>query len=999
MWPGWVAVNGSDARADRCLGGGRSYRHAMAAGERFGRAEPFTAKGPRHRTRALLACATMLVATLVSTGSSVGTGASAAVVGFPDVSPTSVFAGAINWMAQQGIAGGYPDGAYRPATAVSRQSMATFLYRFEQATTSGQPFLFTDVGPSHPFVEQITWMANSGITGGYADGGFRPEAPVTRGSMAAFLYRLAGQPSGPEPACTGAEFSDVPLSYVFCGEVAWLAASGVTTGFADGTFQPGQVVTRGSMAAFLHRLAGSPAAGSPGRNRADTSVVQILDGDEALSQVRGLSDATVTLAAGSTSAPGVGELVVMDATPAVPDGVVGRAVGVAAGPGGTIVVTVAPAPMQEIVPDFAFSTVVPAPGSAPIPGPASGGAPDGIGIGGPAGVGSGGWIPLNASCGSGGSIAGELEPNLDLALTADASWGPDVDEVLLVQVDATATLTATLTATAAASCMVELDLEAIIPTLHLPPVPLPGPLPPILPEISWSGALEAEVATSVTATASATLEVTAGAQYRNGEVTPIFDTDLTGAAGLDIDPPAATVHGFVGPRLSGKVGGILGAYVEVGPFVEAKVDPLADPVWKVDAGVEAGLGLVLDLWFIDEIDWELGRAEIYSMVLVAGGTPITPNGVRRVSADSDGGDANGLSAQLAPNSVSGDGRFVLFRSDATDLVGSSTSTCAAPLPPQNNGWGYYVRDLDAGTTRLIRDRDGTSCSLDVLAQLGSTLLVDDWWLTADELSVLHRYESYDLLTGQRRTLPGLPLAASSNGRFVLTWTRGSHELCPPPGYCFDDDVIHRWDATTGSSTVVGERSAWADPVGYFVAAHPAGGPLLGNVSDDGRYTTVGGNVAQYGHDAGVWDLQTGGVTKVVDGASDEIAFPIAVSADGRFVTVYRGYSVIQWDRTSGVPGIVSVDGAGNPVGSNPCGVGADGRDVCFIDGIGGIWVRDVAGGVTTRVDRTTSGGSPTVGAVAAELSADGATVVFTTDSSEFVVDDGNGSRDVFAVGI
>jgi hypothetical protein len=171
----------------------------------------------------------------------------------------------------------------------------------------------------------------------------------------------------------------------------------------------------------------------------------------------------------------------------------------------------------------------------------------------------------------------------------------------------------------------------------------------------------------------------------------------------------------------------------------------------------------------------------------------------------------------------------------------------------------------------------------------------------------------------------------------------------------------------------------------------------GNVSDDGRYTTVGGNVSQYGYDAGVWDLQTGGVTKVVDGAADEIAVPIAVSADARSLTVYPGYSVIRWDRTTGLPGIVSVDGAGNPVSSNPCGVSADGRDVCFMDGIGGAWVGDVAAGATNRVDRTTSGGAPSVGAVAAGLSADGAVVVFTTDSSELVVGDGNGARDVFVV--
>ena len=37
--------------------------------------------------------------------------------------------------------------------------------------------------------EAITWLAAEGITTGYRDGSFRPTQPVTRGEVAAFLYR------------------------------------------------------------------------------------------------------------------------------------------------------------------------------------------------------------------------------------------------------------------------------------------------------------------------------------------------------------------------------------------------------------------------------------------------------------------------------------------------------------------------------------------------------------------------------------------------------------------------------------------------------------------------------------------------------------------------------------------------------------------------------------------------------------------------------------------
>lgn len=50
------------------------------------------------------------------------------------------------------------------------------------------------------------------------------------------------------------QFSDVPDSHTFHDEIGWLAATGVTQGFPDGTFKPNQSVNRGQMAAFLQRF-------------------------------------------------------------------------------------------------------------------------------------------------------------------------------------------------------------------------------------------------------------------------------------------------------------------------------------------------------------------------------------------------------------------------------------------------------------------------------------------------------------------------------------------------------------------------------------------------------------------------------------------------------------------------------------------------------------------------------------------------------------------------
>jgi secreted trypsin-like serine protease len=154
-------------------------------------------------------------------------------------------------MKQAEVLGGFSDGSYRPGTAVSRQAMSAFLFRLagEPAGPFDDPG-FTDVGPTNPFLEEISWMASEGITTG--DGGlFRPSAPVSRAAMAAFMFRFLDEPDGPFP---NPGFPDVTVAHPFFEEISWMADTGITTGFADGTFRPAAPVTRQSMAAFLYRL-------------------------------------------------------------------------------------------------------------------------------------------------------------------------------------------------------------------------------------------------------------------------------------------------------------------------------------------------------------------------------------------------------------------------------------------------------------------------------------------------------------------------------------------------------------------------------------------------------------------------------------------------------------------------------------------------------------------------------------------------------------------------
>ena len=121
--------------------------------------------------------------------------------------------------------------------------------------------MFRDVDSSTPHHEEIRTLLEKDITRGFADGTFRGMNSLNRQDLAAFLYRMAGQPAY-EPAEEDFVFQDVTEATPHYREVLWAAKNGIVTGFtaADGTRTYGgdKAILRQDLAAMLHRLAGSP---------------------------------------------------------------------------------------------------------------------------------------------------------------------------------------------------------------------------------------------------------------------------------------------------------------------------------------------------------------------------------------------------------------------------------------------------------------------------------------------------------------------------------------------------------------------------------------------------------------------------------------------------------------------------------------------------------------------------------------------------------------------
>lgn len=169
---------------------------------------------------------------------------------FIDVPDTHKFLREIKWMKSSGLTTGYADGSFHPQESLTREAMAAFLYRQAGRPAFTMPSAgFTDVQPGHKFYREIMWMKAAGLSKGYANGSYRPSTTLSRAAMAAFMYRQAGTPA----VYPKNRFSDVGPSHQFYREIEWMRAVGITTGNADGTYRPNDPVTREAMAAFMYR--------------------------------------------------------------------------------------------------------------------------------------------------------------------------------------------------------------------------------------------------------------------------------------------------------------------------------------------------------------------------------------------------------------------------------------------------------------------------------------------------------------------------------------------------------------------------------------------------------------------------------------------------------------------------------------------------------------------------------------------------------------------------
>ncbi|REE03917.1 esterase-like activity of phytase family protein [Citricoccus muralis] len=186
------------------------------------------------------------------------------VVDFTDNQPGSVYYAPVRWMQAAGVTTGYTDGTYRKAAEITRGESVAFLQRYLAPDYTTDPAdedtpVFPDVPAGAPHFTPIAWAADDSdgangagpVSEGYADGTFRPGQDVTRAEFVTFLYRAADPEGFTAPEVS--VFPDVPSSGSYYEAISWAAAEGLVNGYHGGEYRPYDPISRGEVAKVMHQ--------------------------------------------------------------------------------------------------------------------------------------------------------------------------------------------------------------------------------------------------------------------------------------------------------------------------------------------------------------------------------------------------------------------------------------------------------------------------------------------------------------------------------------------------------------------------------------------------------------------------------------------------------------------------------------------------------------------------------------------------------------------------
>jgi hypothetical protein len=176
---------------------------------------------------------------------------------FTDVEESDWFYGDVYYMWENELMNGTSPTLFSPNRTLTRGMVVTVLYRMEnEPDVSGTDNPFPDVAAGQYYTEAVIWAAAEKIVLGYPSGRFAPDENVTREQLATILYRYEKTlEKVPEDTAAARDFSDGDKISGYAREgVNALVLQGIIRGRESGVFDPQGTATRAEFAAMLHRF-------------------------------------------------------------------------------------------------------------------------------------------------------------------------------------------------------------------------------------------------------------------------------------------------------------------------------------------------------------------------------------------------------------------------------------------------------------------------------------------------------------------------------------------------------------------------------------------------------------------------------------------------------------------------------------------------------------------------------------------------------------------------
>ena len=175
---------------------------------------------------------------------------------FTDVNEGDWFHDAVRYVYDNGLMDGVGDGQFAPNATTNRAMVVTILYRLAGEPDVSGDVGFTDVAPGLWYTNAVTWAAEKGIVNGISATEFAPSGDLSREQLATVLYRYAegmGYDVSASADLSGFPDADQIQSYA-TQALSWAVAEGLLQGFEDDTLRPQGNATRAQIATILMRF-------------------------------------------------------------------------------------------------------------------------------------------------------------------------------------------------------------------------------------------------------------------------------------------------------------------------------------------------------------------------------------------------------------------------------------------------------------------------------------------------------------------------------------------------------------------------------------------------------------------------------------------------------------------------------------------------------------------------------------------------------------------------